>query len=304
MGVSGAGRNRSGVERAGIVLCGGRSLRMGRAKAWLPWFGRPLVEHVARILLPVVDEVIVVGSESLELPPLPARVVFDSKPGLGPLVGIREGLAATEAELAFVASTDCPFLSGAFVEEMFAHGCAAAPVAEGHVQALCAVYPGAAVAKADALIANGIARPLALLEAERFMPIEFEEGEGPHAWHGFNTPEAYLSAARGLDPLATAEVELLGRGTLGAERRRLQVPIGTLGEVLAAMPESLGLIEPCEDEAAGRSAEGVRLAKAHLVCLGGRELVRDLSLPVGPGERLSVLDSESSDTGQTERRRV
>ena len=31
---------------AGIVLCGGKSSRMGRAKAWLPWCGRPLVAHV------------------------------------------------------------------------------------------------------------------------------------------------------------------------------------------------------------------------------------------------------------------
>ena len=32
------------MSRAGIVLCGGRSSRMGRAKAWLPWFGGALVE--------------------------------------------------------------------------------------------------------------------------------------------------------------------------------------------------------------------------------------------------------------------
>ena len=55
---------------------------MGRAKAWLPWFGRTLIEHVVAELLPVVDEVIVVTSEALDLPALPARIVRDERNGL------------------------------------------------------------------------------------------------------------------------------------------------------------------------------------------------------------------------------
>ena len=65
------------MSRAGIVLCGGRSSRMGRAKAWLPWFGRSMIEHVVESLLPVVDEVVVVTSSELDLPFLSARVVSD-----------------------------------------------------------------------------------------------------------------------------------------------------------------------------------------------------------------------------------
>jgi len=266
-------------QRAGIVLCGGRSSRMGRPKAWLPWFGRPMIEHVVTRLRSVVDEVIVVRSETLELPPLPARIVVDRAPGLGPLAGIREGLAATDAELAFVTGTDSPFLTSEFVERLFAIGQAAAPVAEGHVQVLCAVYPGAAAEAASRLLAEGIKRPLALLEAEGFKPVELAEDERPEPWRGFNTPEAYLAAAREVAADATAEVELLGRAALRAEQTRWRVPIGTLAEVLAALPDSLGLVE-----------DG-RVSRAHLVSLGGRDLVRDLALPVGPDERISVIDA-------------
>lgn len=269
----------SSTRRAGIVLCGGRSSRMGRAKALLPWFGRPMVEHVVGILRPVVDEVIVVGSPSLELPPLPARVVVDREPGGGPLAGLREGLGATEAGLAFVTSTDAPFLGAAFVESLFEIGHAAAPVAEGHVQVLCAVYPGAAAARADQLLREGVRRPLALLEAEGFKPIELGDEARPFPWRGFNTPAAYLAAAREVAPEATCELELLGRAALRAESTRWRLPIGTLGEVLSALPDTLGLIH-----------EG-RVAKAHLVSLGGRDLVRDLGLPVGPDERISVIDA-------------
>ena len=68
------------MSRAAIVLCGGRSSRMGRAKAWLPWFGLTLIEHVVTQLAQVVDEVIVVTSASLDLPSLPARIVRDRDP--------------------------------------------------------------------------------------------------------------------------------------------------------------------------------------------------------------------------------
>ena len=40
------------MKRAGIVLCGGRSQRMGRPKALLPWFGRSLIEHTVATLAP------------------------------------------------------------------------------------------------------------------------------------------------------------------------------------------------------------------------------------------------------------
>ena len=65
---------------------------MGRAKAWLPWRGQPMVAYVVSVVRPLVDEVVVVASRNLELPPLDAQVVRDRKPELGPLAGIREGL--------------------------------------------------------------------------------------------------------------------------------------------------------------------------------------------------------------------
>jgi molybdopterin-guanine dinucleotide biosynthesis protein A len=74
------------MSAAAIVLCGGRSTRMGRAKAWLPWRGQPMVAHVVASLRAggAVDEVIVVTSEELDLPPLEGRLVRDRAPTLGP----------------------------------------------------------------------------------------------------------------------------------------------------------------------------------------------------------------------------
>lgn len=258
---------------------------MGRAKAWLPWFGRSMIEHVVERLLPAVDEVVVVTSTELDLPRLPARVVSDRAPELGPLAGIREGLAAADAvvqaEFAFVTSVDAPHLSAEFVEQMFAFGTVAAPVAENRVQVLSAVYPCDAWRRADELLSRGVRRPLALLEELGYKPIDSAcwASSTRFAWLGFNTPAEYLDAVRSRDPDATAEVELLGRAARKASASRHRLPVGTLGEVLSNLPESLSLIE------------GGRVAKSHLVSLGGRDLVRDLAVPVGPDERVIVIDA-------------
>jgi molybdopterin-guanine dinucleotide biosynthesis protein A len=180
---------------AGIVLCGGRSSRMGQPKALLPWRGRPLIAHVVSQLAEAVDEVLVVSSADLELPGLEgARVVVDRAPGLGPLAGIREGLAAMEAELAFVTATDAPFLTPAFVRAMLAFGCAAAPEVDGFVQPLSAVYPRAALPIAERLLAEERLRPLFLLEEIGFRRVRAEQLPPVADLRGFNTPGEYEAA--------------------------------------------------------------------------------------------------------------
>ncbi len=252
---------------------------MGRAKAWLPWFGVSMIEYVVDGLLPVVDEVVVVGSADLELPLLPARIVRDRTPGLGPLGGIRMGLEAARAEHAFVTSVDAPYLSKDHVDAFFTLGRAAAPVVDDHVQVLSALYPRAAWRRADELLDQGVRRPLRLLESLGYQRIEASSLGQPAAWEGFNTPEAYLGAVRRRDPGAVLHVELLGRAAMRASRTRFELPVGTLGDVLKRLPDSLALVD------------SGRLAESYLVSLGGRDLVRNLDVPVGPGESICVLDA-------------
>ena len=268
---------------------------MGRPKAWLPWSGRTMIEHVVAQLAPVVDEVVVVTSESLDLPKLPARIVRDREPERGPLAGIREGLAAVECEFAFVTSTDAPFLTQPFVSRMLDVGMPCAPVSGGHVQVLCAVYPGYAWRDAERLLEAGRARPLDLLEALGFERVEFgleldsalaPDGSNP-PWHGFNTPESYLDAVRALEPSATAVVELVGRASGSSGPPTRTFPVGRLAEMLAGWPASAELI-----------VDG-RLADRFVARLGDRDLVRDLGVPIGPGERVRIL--EAGDDGSAVR---
>lgn len=79
---------------AGLILAGGRSVRMGRDKASLPWQGQTLLEVLVQQVGAVVRPVAVAAAAGQTLPRLPAwvHVLRDSVPTEGPLRGVHEGL--------------------------------------------------------------------------------------------------------------------------------------------------------------------------------------------------------------------
>ena len=107
------------TRTAGIVLCGGRSSRMGTPKAWLPFGAELMLPRVVRIVLEAVERVVVVAAPGQDVPPLPAdvRVVRDEVEGRGPLGGLAAGLAALEgaADVVYLSSCDVPLLKPEFV---------------------------------------------------------------------------------------------------------------------------------------------------------------------------------------------
>jgi molybdopterin-guanine dinucleotide biosynthesis protein A len=252
---------------------------MGRDKAWLPWRGRPMIAHVVSILRPIVDEVVVVASAGLELPPLDARVVRDRKPALGPLAGIREGLEQVRTDFAFVTGTDAPFLSPAFVKRLLSCGCAVAPEIDGHVQTLAAVYPRNALDRISTMLAQGPARPLRVLEESGYQKLSAAELPDPQSVRGFNTPNEYLEAVLESEARATATLEFRGRARLATGRGELEVPVGTLGDVLAPFQPSIGILD------------GDVVAKPFSISLNGHGLACSAAIPVGPGERVCVIDA-------------
>jgi molybdopterin-guanine dinucleotide biosynthesis protein A len=65
------------TDAAAVILAGGKSSRMGRAKALLPCDGDPLITHVVRKLACVFPEIILVAAPDQELPQLPVKLHRD-----------------------------------------------------------------------------------------------------------------------------------------------------------------------------------------------------------------------------------
>lgn len=252
---------------------------MGRPKALLPWRGATLVETVVATLESAVDRVFAVHSGAFDLPDLGVPVLVDREPGLGPLAGIREGLHAAGTGLVFVAPTDAPFLTVRFVRSLLAFGKAAALEHEGFVQTLCAVYDADGADAADRLLAEGRRRPLDHLEASGFRRVTADEVDDPESFRGFNRPQEYLDALSQADVPGGATLEFFGRARRRAGRARMDVPTGTLYEVLRHAEPALAIC-----------VEG-EIARPFLVSLNARDFVRDPAIPVGPGDRVLVMDS-------------
>ena len=77
----------------------------------------------------------------------------------------------------------------------------------------------------------------------------------------------------------SALLEFVGRPRVLAGCSEIEVPVGSLAEVLSHAPGELDL------------CNGERVAPAFLVSLGGRDFVRDTRVPIGPGEHVIVLDA-------------
>ena len=102
----------------GLILAGGRSRRMGRDKAWLPWGPTTLIERTLEVLRPIMDEVIVVVSEAGPFRRLPVRVVEDEVPGAHALGGLYTGLRSATTNLCFACGCDAPFLQPAVIHAL------------------------------------------------------------------------------------------------------------------------------------------------------------------------------------------
>jgi molybdopterin-guanine dinucleotide biosynthesis protein A len=108
----------------GIVLSGGRSLRMGTDKALLQVNGKALIRYICDKLETVCSELTVVvpfgePNRYNDVLNRSVRVVTDHFPDKGPLSGIHAGLSALpkEADYAFIMACDMPVFSiGLYVQ--------------------------------------------------------------------------------------------------------------------------------------------------------------------------------------------
>jgi molybdopterin-guanine dinucleotide biosynthesis protein A len=197
----------STMRTAGIVLCGGQSRRMGRAKAWLPFAGELLLPRMVRLLREVVDPVVVVAAAGQELPPLPSAVavVRDEQPGRGPLQGLTAGLAALrgQADAAYASSCDVPFLRPAFVRrliDLIGANLICAPEIGGYRHPLAALYRLDVAPVVARLLAEDRLRAAQLFEEvpTRFVQPEELADVDPslQSVRNLNTPEEYEAALR------------------------------------------------------------------------------------------------------------
>lgn len=192
---------------AGIILCGGRSTRMGTPKAALPFGPETMLQRVVRLLGTVVSPVVVVAAKEQDLPLLPADVIVtrDERDEGGPLEGLRAGLRALPETVsaAYVTGCDAPLLVPAFVTRMFellGEDAIAIVEAGGAPHPLGAVYRKNVLQQVETLLTRRSAGPVHLLDTvptRRVRPEEFRDVDPELlSLRNLNIPEDYRAALR------------------------------------------------------------------------------------------------------------
>ena len=141
--------------RSVIILCGGRSRRMGKDKGSLVLNDKPMLIHVLDTVLEIADEIVLVLRDQDQIDKykpilkdinVPLKIVIDEIKDQGPLVGILTGLSHIKSEYAQILPCDSPFISKSFVLKMFEIAGtkefdAVVPIwDDGHIEPLHSIY--------------------------------------------------------------------------------------------------------------------------------------------------------------------
>ena len=202
--------NAAAMITGGIVLCGGKSTRMGTPKATLPFGPESMLQRVVRLLSSVVDPIIVVAARQQSLPELADHVIVvrDEREHRGPLEGLRAGLKAlpNSVDSAYVTSCDVPLLVPGFVTRMIAllgDNDIAVMEVDGVPHPLSAVYRRATLPQVEALLERDQLRPVFLFDAvstRRVRPEEMSSVDPQlRTLRNLNTRDDYLAALTDAD---------------------------------------------------------------------------------------------------------
>jgi molybdopterin-guanine dinucleotide biosynthesis protein A len=103
------------VKMTGMILAGGKNLRMGQNKAFLKIQGERIIDRIKRIFVDLFDEVLLVTNTPRDYLDLNLRTVTDLYREQGALGGVFTGLFHASFPHAFVVACDMPFLQPALI---------------------------------------------------------------------------------------------------------------------------------------------------------------------------------------------
>jgi molybdopterin-guanine dinucleotide biosynthesis protein A len=179
-----------------VIFAGGKSSRMGRDKALLPFGGYgTLAEYQYRRLLPLFSSVHI-GAKTDKFP-FDAPLILDTEGVYAPTAGLLAAFEALQSDF-FALAVDTPFVDEAVIAELveaYLHEEADAVIARSHSGAhpMCGIYTRALVPKLEAMAGEGNHRLQSLLKTARTRFVDFAEDT---PFFNMNTPEEYHLAKK------------------------------------------------------------------------------------------------------------
>jgi molybdopterin-guanine dinucleotide biosynthesis protein A len=108
------------ADVTGVLLCGGKSLRMGADKALLELDGRKLIEYPLSVLGQVAQRVVLACGATARYAEFGCDLALDRDTSAGPLAGLLAGLEASATEWTAVLACDMPRADASVLHELLA----------------------------------------------------------------------------------------------------------------------------------------------------------------------------------------
>lgn len=200
-----------------VILCGGKSTRMGVAKGDLPFGEDTMLARVARRLADVAKPVVVVLAQGQKRPNLATecRFAVDGQADRGPLEGLAAGLRemGDDADSVYVTTCDAPLIRPEFVALLADHleqNDAAIPWDGEFLHPLSAAYRVSVVAAVERMLAADRLRPTDLADEVSTVRVHVDELRAADpkldSLRNLNRPEEYLAALAEAGYVAPAEI--------------------------------------------------------------------------------------------------
>lgn len=131
------------MKSCGVILAGGKSIRMGLDKAFLPLHDKPVISHVVQEMGALFDAVVVVANDPCAYSFLQVPVVSDRYQDMGPLAGMETAMFHQNADIYGVAACDMPFIDHKIYRYLLGQAAdyeAVVPVFEERLHPLAGIY--------------------------------------------------------------------------------------------------------------------------------------------------------------------
>ncbi|WP_404330517.1 molybdenum cofactor guanylyltransferase [Mesobacillus maritimus] len=191
------------MKAGAIILSGGKSSRMGKNKALLPFNDKTNIERIRDELKSLFDDIILVTNDPESYEFLNLKSVSDEFPGKGPLAGIHAGLMASDYEENIVVACDMPFVSAELASTLvqnLKHYDAIIPVIGEKQHPLFAAYQKRIVPEIEACLKEDRLRVIHLLDKLNVRYLDdndlqvYSDGSLEEIFFNMNVPEEYEEA--------------------------------------------------------------------------------------------------------------
>lgn len=180
-----------------VILCGGKSSRMGTNKALLPFPDEPLAIFMSKKLSPFFSDVYLCSKSADPFVSYGVKNIVEGGDEFAPMIGIQEGFSTLRDKEVFFISVDTPFVSPFVIETLLLRKKEGVTYAKDMQKDhyLCGIYSREIF---PLLREKIIKKEYKMSEFIALLPHQAIAFDCPEVFENLNTPEQYLHALQRL----------------------------------------------------------------------------------------------------------